>query len=200
MRWVALFALALAVTSCQGEQRDAPEATEHSVAAPELRDELLAMTRVDRELRSNLTAERMQDTTLVARMFATQRQHAARMGEILDVHGWPGSALVGDDGAEAAWLLVQHGGPELQERALQLLDTATAPGVTPADMAMLEDRVRVAKGKPQRYGTQFSVEGGDLVLDPLENPDSVDVWRSRAGLGPLDEYVARAREAADSVR
>ena len=31
-----------------------------------------------------------------------------RFVQILDGHGWPGRNLVGEDGAEAAWLLALH--------------------------------------------------------------------------------------------
>jgi len=44
-----------------------------------------------------------------------QRQRLALLGrlrrqlvQILDTYGWPGKSLVGDDGAEAAWLLALH--------------------------------------------------------------------------------------------
>jgi hypothetical protein len=32
--------------------------------------------------------------------------------EILDTYGWPGKRLVGDDGAEAAWMLALHAMPD----------------------------------------------------------------------------------------
>lgn len=41
-------------------------------------------------------------------------RHAARLRDIFAEYGWPGRSLVGEDGAEVAWLLLQHGGPDLQ--------------------------------------------------------------------------------------
>ena len=48
-----------------------------------------------------------------------EQRAATRVGEVdadntawlcgvVDHHGWPGASLVGEDGAQAAWLLVQH--------------------------------------------------------------------------------------------
>ena len=44
--------------------------------------------------------------------------------------GWPGRSIVGDDGASAAWLLVQHADsdPGFQRQRLDLLTGATGHG------------------------------------------------------------------------
>lgn len=201
---VCVLAAVVLFTGCQEKPRDAASAGKaDAVANLDLRVELLAMTRDDRELREGLSADSLQDSTVVSRMLENRKRHAARMKEILDEFGWPGTALVGKDGAAAAWLLVQHGGLDLQERVLGLVRRAKDPGVSPADVATLTDRVLIGQGKPQRYGTQYSVANGRLDLDPLENADSVDVWRAGVGLGPLADYLKQARaalgESADSL-
>jgi hypothetical protein len=38
------------------------------------------------------------DPELRRELLALHRRHAARFGEILTKHGWPGRTLVGDDG------------------------------------------------------------------------------------------------------
>ena len=61
--------------------------------------------------------------------------------------------------AEAAWLVLQHAidSPELQRKYLSILKNAAEAGeVTAAQVAYLEDRIRVFKGRPQRFGTQFA--------------------------------------------
>jgi hypothetical protein len=52
------------------------------------------------------------------RMAEVQRRNAARLAAILDGHGWPALALVGEDGAAATWLVLQHaiGDPPLMRR------------------------------------------------------------------------------------
>lgn len=55
-------------------------------------------------------------------------QHADRLTEIMDEHGWPTAALVGADGARAAWLIAQHADRQLdvQRRALALMTAAVS--------------------------------------------------------------------------
>jgi len=98
---------------------------------------------------------------------------------------------VSKDGAKAASLLVQHADHDraFQKQALTLLETAVATGeVEAADLAYLTDRVLVAEGKPQRYGTQFHMVDGKLVPQPIEDEASVDLLRAFAGLPSLAEY------------
>jgi hypothetical protein len=42
------------------------------------------------------------------RIGEAHRRHTERMREIVANHGWPGRSLVDEDGAHAAWTLVQH--------------------------------------------------------------------------------------------
>lgn len=155
-------------------------------ADPGLRAELLEMLRQDQEIRTPDADEAEWDRVERAN---TQRMHA-----ILDEHGWPGYALVGEDGEDAAWALVQHADRDLdlQRRALGLLREAVAEGdASPGNLAYLEDRVRVAEGKPQRYGTQWQVDrdGEWQPRTPIEDEAGVDARRAEAGLQPLEEYL-----------
>lgn len=52
---------------------------------------------------------------------------------------------------------------------------------------MLEDRVRVADGKPQLYGTQLA--NNPLRFEPIEDEAHVDARRSSVGLPPMAEYA-----------
>jgi hypothetical protein len=104
---------------------------------------------------------------------------------------------VGDDGAEAAWLVVQHaiGDPPVMRRCLPLLEAAAGRGEVPAwQPAYLLDRIRTLEGRPQRYGTQRDWDaGGTLSPEPLEDPEGVDARRAGVGFGPL----GKSRAAAD---
>ncbi len=123
--------------------------------------------------------------------------NAARMREVIDEFGWPGWSLVGEDGAEAAWVLIQHADfhLDLQKQGLALLEAAVAAGdASPGDLAYLTDRVLVAEGKPQVYGTQVSIEDGIVTpRTPIEDEENVDVRRAEAGLGTLEEYYEELR-------
>lgn len=137
------------------------------------------------------------------RMRAVHDGHAARLAAILDDHGWPGRHRVGPEGAEAAWLIVQHAiaHPALQRRVLGALEAAAAQGDVPAHQpAMLEDRIRILEGRPQRYGTQFDWNAaGELSPLPIEDPEGVEARRRAVGLGSLaDATRERRRETAES--
>jgi hypothetical protein len=118
------------------------------------------------------------------------------LGELLATRGWPGETLVGRDGATAAWLLAQHADhdPVLHRRFLEALRDAVAQGeASPANLAYLEDRVRVHDGRPQLYGTQFTLIDGELCPEPIEDPEHLDERRAQVGLGPFADYEARMR-------
>jgi hypothetical protein len=120
------------------------------------------------------------------------------LGELLAKRGWPGRTLVGEDGTDAAWLLAQHADrdPVRQQEFLDALRGAVAQGeASLANLAYLEDRVRVHAGQPQLYGTQFTVTGGEFGPHPIEDPARLDERRAEAGLEPFAAYEARMRGA-----
>ena len=118
-------------------------------------------------------------------------RNTARMKEVVDKYGWPGKSLVGTDGSQKAWLLVQHADRDrdFQERCLPLLAEAVKKGEATADqLAYLTDRVRVADKEKQVYGTQFRQAGGKMEPYPIEDQANVDKRRKEIGLPPLAEY------------
>jgi hypothetical protein len=46
----------------------------------------------------------------VRRAVQVVRRNTARLKAVVVDHGWPGRSLVGEDGAHAAWLILQHAG------------------------------------------------------------------------------------------
>jgi hypothetical protein len=89
-------------------------------------------------------------------------------------------------------LLAQHADhdPAAQRRFLQCLESAVARGeATPADLARLTDRVLLAGGKRQIYGTQLTVHAGRYVAVNLGKPKSVNARREAVGLEPLAAQI-----------
>ena len=121
----------------------------------------------------------------VARIQAVDAKHTARMKAIIVEHGWPGRSLVGEDGADAAWLLVQHADASFMAQCMPLMEHAVSAGEASAkDYAYLLDRVRMNQGKPQVYGTQFiSRADGKFVLYPVEDAEHVDEAHARSVYG-----------------
>jgi hypothetical protein len=157
------------------------------------------MAAEDLRVRSELASDGSLFQGYHPRMRSVHDENAARLGEMLDRCGWPGEPQVGREGAEAAWLIVQHaiGQPRLQRRALVALQAAAERGeVPPLQPAMLEDRIRTLEGLPQRFGTQFDWdETGQLSPLPIEDLAGLEQRRRQVGLGPLDADLEARREA-----
>lgn len=158
----------------------------------DLREELLRRRDVDQAARSALGDG---DQAAFARLLRIDDDNAAWLEKVIAMVGWPGRSLVGDEGAHAAWLLAQHADryPTLQRRCLKLLEEAVAVAeASPADRAYLMDRVLLASGEFQIYGTQMAARDGRLVACRLRDPDTVDERRTSVGLGPLGGQLRRA--------
>ena len=128
-----------------------------------------------------------------AAMAAADRPVQARLRAIVAGRGWPDRRLVADDGAHAAWLLLQHADSAFQREMLPAVRRAAAAGnVRLADAAYLEDRVLMGQGRPQRFGTQlrFDEATGRPALYPVEDEARVDERRAAAGMGSLADYLA----------
>ncbi len=149
------------------------------------------MVEVDQTAREALLKSADPDPAAIDELEEIDRKNTARMKEIVAAHGWPGKSLVGEEGASNAWLLVQHADldHEFQKECLALMEEAVKKGeATPVNLAYLTDRVLVAEGKEQLYGTQFIEIDGQLVPQPIEDEENVDRRRAAVGLGTLDEY------------
>jgi hypothetical protein len=145
---------------------------------------------MDETLRAELLA-----MTAGAADAETLRAYAERIWEILDDYEvWPGRHLVGDDGSRAAWLVVQHSIEDigLQRRCLEALEIAVARNdADPVHLAYLTDRVRMADGLDQLYGSQFVLDrAGELVPWPVDDVSRVDRRRVKLGLPPFAEHAA----------
>ncbi|PCC74158.1 hypothetical protein SAMN02745121_07982 [Nannocystis exedens] len=157
----------------------------------ELRNDLIRWIAEDDETRERLARDGSLFAGYHPEMEAVHRRNAARLREVLARVGWPGRALVGEDGASAAWRIVQHaiGEPALLRGCLPLLQAAAAEGdADPAEVAMLEDRIRVSEGRPQRYGTQYDWSDDGTAMVPMvgvEAPESLAERRAAVGLPPM---------------
>ncbi len=90
--------------------------------------------------------------------------------------GWLDEQKVGDQGEQAAWLIVQHASDiSFQESCLQFLQQLPETVSRLGYIAYLTDRILVKKGKPQVYGTQFSY-GKPF---PITDPENLDKRRSQ---------------------
>jgi hypothetical protein len=157
---------------------------------------LLDMEARDQAVRGELTAAGALNVTYHARLEEVHRANASRLRQIIAVFGWPGITLVGDHGAKAAWRIALHsiGEPPFMRQCRDLLDKASQENDAPRwQFAMIDDRIRVHEGKPQRYGTQLRSGANGLEPHPIENVERINSMRMQAGLPPLARTLAQAR-------
>jgi uncharacterized protein DUF6624 len=161
---------------------------------PTLARELLAMERADQKARNaaiKAGASVGESRKLGKEIGRVDKRNTARLGEIIDEVGWPGKSLVGERASQSAWLIAQHADMNLkfQKRALALMRAMPHGEVVAKNVAYLTDRVLVAEGKEQQYGTQFECRKGELVpRTPIADPENIDETRDSVGMEPLDEY------------
>lgn len=208
--WVLLF---LAILGHVGHAAGAEAIGETKAKRDEaLRHELLKMAKEDQDARHMLVLKMpssdkpslqipSSDTSALRKIgekiLDIDRRNTARMKEIIQKHGWPGKSLVGDDGASAAWLLVQHADQDraFQKRCLTLLERAVkAQEASAHDLAYLTDRVLVAEKKKQVYGIQWRKVDGKWQPEPIEDEKNVDKRRKEMGLSTLAENRKKIEE------
>ena len=158
---------------------------------------LLDMEAQDQALRNELTAAgALNDNKYHPRLEELHRANASRLRRIIAVFGWPGITLVGDKGAKAAWRIGLHSisEPPFMRQCRDLLEHASEASDAPRwQFAIIDDRIRVYEGRPQRYGTQLRVGANGLEPYPLENEARVSSMRAQAGLPPMAKTIALAR-------
>ncbi len=182
---------------------------------PELQRELLQRVKADQSARDawvrlmkenglnddpNIEVGRKKEQTelenVTARVKAIDGDNTKWLKGVVEKHGWPSITLAGRDGADAAWLLVQHADadPKFQRQCLDLMIKLPKNEVSQEKLAYLTDRVLLAEGQKQRYGTQFITVEGQWKVRQLEDEANVDQRRAEVGLPPLAEYAKQIEE------
>lgn len=150
---------------------------------PALRAELLAMKEQDQAVRQATTLEQMR------KWAAVDAANLVRITAIVAQYGWPTVSMVGQDGASAAWILVQHADRDapFQQQVLAMMEPLVAQGeVRGVEYAYLYDRTHY----PQRYGTQGTCVNA-RAWQPFEIEDlaNVNARRRALGLMSMAEYA-----------
>jgi len=163
----------------------------------QLHDELMARMEKEQNLRGALI-DSPDDIQLLMRMAEADAQNTTWLDEVIQQQGWPTKSLVGEDGAQAAFLIVQHSpAPQFQKKCLELLERAVKQNEADIiNLVYLTDRIRTFEGKPQIYGTQGQTNADGLIIPfPIEDEEHVDERRKAIGLEPIAEYFKNMNES-----
>lgn len=168
---------------------------------PELRNELLQRAEEDQKIRQDLIKAGVEklDSNILAKMREIDAENTARMKEIFEKHGWPSPNLVGEDGAAAAFLLLQHSDHAFQKQVLPSVEKAfKEKKISGQNYALLLDRVLVREGKSQIYGTQAKDiadwKDREPVFETIADEANLDERRQTVGLPPLADYRRLLRD------
>jgi hypothetical protein len=127
-----------------------------------------------------------------ARQFELDSSNAEWLRSALTERGWPFAAVAGTDAEAAAFHIVRNATHDtaFQAEVLRMLEPLAAAGqVSGQRFAELFDRFEVRAGRPQRYGTLFTIGADTVTIDPIADSAQVDARRARLGLPPLAEYL-----------
>ncbi len=214
MKKSIILILLFAINACSSIPKpgtEAPEADESIVSAspamPDLRKRILDMAAadeaIDRVLQSammgqdKVSGEAKPSAELEKRVLAVYQSNTVAAKKIYEKKGWPNSSMIGLDGVNAFWLLVQHSTDnEFQRTVLPSVKTAFSKGeiIDAQSFAWFVDQLLVSDGKPQRYGMKIKEwDGATPILFDIENPSQVNVVRGGIGLFNLEGYLSAVK-------
>lgn len=163
--------------------------TKQKILNKKLVEDLLVWIKVDQELRFASKDNKETGKYLV---YLVDAAHGYRLRTFIATYGYPTEELLGKEGMDAFWLLVQHQDFDLDLQKDCLLNCVFSS----FNHAHLLDRVLINEGKKQKYGTQLTKdEQGRVISAPIEDTVNVDKRREEAGLPLLSEYLNEANSA-----
>lgn len=170
----------------------------------DLNERFLRMYRLDQQSRAALNtvdlstlspAERRQARAAMWKVIGEiDKANQQTLLETLPPEGWFYRSRYGEGVAQTAFLITQHSDATLWRRFLPVLESLVAIGeVDGESYGLMFDRLAVAEGRPQRFGTQVVCVDGKQVVDwsNIEDPDNVEKRRHNIGFTTtLSEYQA----------
>lgn len=167
----------------------------------ELKKRLVQMVEDERRLKSKLASDGSLYDGYPTEIRELHLKQANELESIVETGGWPKISLVGKEGADAAWLILQHAisRPDFVKRCFPVFESAVKENeASVRNLSCLTDGIRYFSRKPQIYGNYFDWnEHGQLVPWTIEDPGNVDARRKKVGLNTLEE---RIREMQEEVR
>ncbi|WP_165742103.1 DUF6624 domain-containing protein [Pseudoalteromonas sp. Z1A6] len=159
-----------------------------------LQKELIEMEIEDQHIRNKIGKAGWQNPpkALLEQMMKIDESNTGKLKAIIKKHHWVTKDLVGVKGVGAAFLVIQHS-PDVAFKVKMLpylkQSYLNGEGVSGQQVALLTDRVLIAQGKKQIYGTQADVSEGKVVFSPIEDETNVDKLREEMKMPSLDFYL-----------
>lgn len=185
------------IAAKKSEQALAQPRHQGPAAKPDLRKELEQRVAADEKARRTaFQSGSAPDKASLQAVMTVDADNLAWLKHLVARDGFPTAADVGQEGVGDAWLLVQHADrdPAFQASVLKQLKPRVKSGdITTHDYAMLVDRVRLAQGKKQLYGSQIEAKDGAYLPKPTEEPAHLDLRREHMDMMPIADYLCVIR-------
>ncbi|MFN2501775.1 MAG: VWA domain-containing protein [Pyrinomonadaceae bacterium] len=131
--------------------------------------------------------------TAAEAMATTRKKDGDRFCELFRSNGFfINSSIVGPDGTAAAFYLMKNLMPiEVQIKLIPLITGAVKRNEIPKseDYAAFIDRLRLNVGLRQLFGTQATVDGDLLRVEPIAREADLDQRRAVFNMPPMNEYL-----------
>ncbi|PQJ20818.1 DUF6624 domain-containing protein [Tenacibaculum sp. SG-28] len=198
---IALIIIGSVLFGCKAKIPEKVENQEKVAYNQKLADELKKMVEIDQiaafipeGIYKDMTSAEW--TSFKDSVFTT---HQKRLNQIFDTFGFVGFDLVGQEGSQNFWLMVQHcdHNKDFQIAVLEKMEIAVTKGnAQPSNYGLLLDRVLINTNKKQIYGTQvtYNFKTGQAYPQPLKDSTSVNERRKSIGLEPLEKYLNEMTE------
>lgn len=163
-----------------------PEQTKYE----HIKNKLLILLESDQKMRSDFRSGKGEWDEKI------DENNTNELKKIISTIGWPTISKVGSDASRAAWLILQHSPDrDFQQECLKIMKQLLPGEIDIKNIAFLEDRVRIAKGEKQIYGTQFRKNNdGEFEPLPIEDESNVNKRRAEIGLNTIEEYAKGFRD------
>ena len=104
------------------------------------------------------------------------------LDKILSVYGYPTKEKV-HDAVVIPFYILSFAPAGIREKYLPLLRSAAEKGdVEWKSLAFYIDKIKIAKGEKQVYGTQFYYKNKEHIYYPVEDPENLNERRTKVGL------------------
>jgi hypothetical protein len=165
--------------------------------------QLQKMLKEDKEVRATFEVNRVAATakgkavseqelsTFRIAATAVDTKNQAQLDQIVTNCGWPTAKVFVNSGLQAAFMIVQHADLAYQLKYFPLIEKSHQQNQIPSFFfVILEDRLLIRQGKPQKYGTQyfFDKNGVSTLVLPIDDPDGLNERRTKIGLSVIPGY------------
>jgi pimeloyl-ACP methyl ester carboxylesterase len=133
--------------------------------------------------------------TLFAKIPHVFKRHIPILKKIIKDYGYPVPELVGKESSHHFFMMIQHSDADVdfQTKMLKTIEKEAIKGnIEKDDYAHLLDRVLLAKGEQQLYGTQVeydTINNQKAIPKNLYKPEECNERRAKLGIETLEDYL-----------